>query len=1180
MTLYLCRKILRTMMGTSETNTHTLFRLKAICLICIALQGLLLTYHANGQTTILTENMGSPATTTAIASNTFQNSTGSLTYSGTADIRNSSVSTGYTGATGGGNVFLTNTIGTNFQIANISTIGYATLTLQFGAFKSTTASNMSELVLEYSTNGSTYSALTIPAQPTGTGTASWRLISSISLPVAACNVANLRLKWRQTSATPQFRIDDIKLTGTLPTFSVTYNGNTNTSGSAPTDATSPYAAGATVTTLGNTGNLAKTGYSFNGWNTAANGTGTSQAATSTFTMPSANVVLYAQWSPNTYTVTFDANTGSGSMGTQSIACAASASLTANSFTKTGYSFNGWNTAANGSGTSYSDQASYTMGTSNAMLYAQWTANNNTLTFDGNGSTSGNTASQTIASNATANLNTNGFLNTGYNFTGWSTILNGTVDYTDGASYTMGTASTTLFAVWTIASTPTISTAGALSAVNTTYGSASASPASFSVSGSTLSNGITLTAPSGYELSAGSGYSSSLTLTQSGGTVSSTTIYVRLSATTAVGAYAGNIAITSTGATPVNVATISSTVSPAAITISGLTGVNKEYDGTTIATFTGNAAYTGLVNGESFAVTGTPSAQFITSFIGTNKPITVSGFTAPSSNYILTQPSLSADISAKLLTITGASADNKSYDGNTNATISGGSLVGVVSPDVVTLNQAGSFVSANVGTGISITPNFTLGGASAGNYTLTQPTGLSADITLASQTITFGALANQFVGNADYSPGATANSGLSVTYTISNTSVATIVGGMIHIVAAGSTTITATQTGNNNYAAATSVSQSLTVINPPIAAWDFTGENTVATSSGDIYNSNLDASSSITRGTGATASSGANSFRTTGFQNNGISIVNNDYFQTTLSAIDGYTLSISSINARFAGTGTFYASPGVTSQFAYSLDGTNFTLIGSPLQHTSLAPPAFDLSGISALQNVAPGTTVTIRYYASGQTATGGWGFSSSASGVYGLSFNGNVSAIPSALPVELVSFSAACADDNVTVKWATASEHNTLNFTIQRSEEGTTWNDIQTISAAGNSTTTIDYSIEDRSSIEGTKYYRLIQTDQDGAQKIYGPIQTNCTSEEIGFITYPNPSTGDFTLQFNGKRINGDIVMNIADATGKIVRSVQLNIEHGAQSVCIPSLDLCPGMYHIQLIGDHFQTSVFKHSLR
>jgi uncharacterized repeat protein (TIGR02543 family) len=82
------------------------------------------------------------------------------------------------------------------------------------------------------------------------------------------------------------------------TYSVTYNGNSNTGGSAPTDGNSPYSSGATVTVLANTGSLVRTGYSFTGWNTAANGSGTAYAATGsvTFSMPASAVILYAQWS--------------------------------------------------------------------------------------------------------------------------------------------------------------------------------------------------------------------------------------------------------------------------------------------------------------------------------------------------------------------------------------------------------------------------------------------------------------------------------------------------------------------------------------------------------------------------------------------------------------------------------------------------------------------------------------------------------------------------------------------------------------------------------------------------------------------------------------------------------------------------------------------------------------------
>ncbi|RYE05264.1 MAG: hypothetical protein EOP51_34650, partial [Sphingobacteriales bacterium] len=112
----------------------------------------------------------------------------------------------------------------------------------------------------------------------------------------------------------------------------------------------------------------------------------------------------------------------------------------------------------------------------------------------------------------------------------------------------------------------------------------------------------------------------------------------------------------------------------------------------------------------------------------------------------------------------------------------------------------------------------------------------------------------------------------------------------------------------------------------------------------------------------------------------------------MKTINNYSLSFSSITANVIGTATFMAAPGVSNQFAYSLDGTNFTLIGSPVTTSgsgSQVPiPTIDLSSVTALQNVSSGTTVYFRYYASGQTATGGWGFSSSSSGTNGLAFTG------------------------------------------------------------------------------------------------------------------------------------------------------------------------------------------------
>lgn len=104
---------------------------------------------------------------------------------------------------------------------------------------------------------------------------------------------------------------------TPSTYTVTYDGNGKTGGSVPTDSNSPYEENDEVTVLGNTGTLVKTNYTFTGWNTAADGSGTHYDADDTFTMGTSNVTLYAEWqysftthSPGTYT----AAVGSGGYG--------------------------------------------------------------------------------------------------------------------------------------------------------------------------------------------------------------------------------------------------------------------------------------------------------------------------------------------------------------------------------------------------------------------------------------------------------------------------------------------------------------------------------------------------------------------------------------------------------------------------------------------------------------------------------------------------------------------------------------------------------------------------------------------------------------------------------------------------------------------------------------------------
>jgi uncharacterized repeat protein (TIGR02543 family) len=136
------------------------------------------------------------------------------------------------------------------------------------------------------------------------------------------------------------------------------------------DSSSPYLAGATVTVKSNS--FTRTGYTFAGWNTEANGSGTDYAAAATFSMGNANVTLYAKWTTlPTYTVTYNANGGAGTMTDAGSPYLAGATVTVktNTFTKKGYSFAGWYPAADGSGTAYG--TSFTMASTDITLYAKW-----------------------------------------------------------------------------------------------------------------------------------------------------------------------------------------------------------------------------------------------------------------------------------------------------------------------------------------------------------------------------------------------------------------------------------------------------------------------------------------------------------------------------------------------------------------------------------------------------------------------------------------------------------------------------------------------------------------------------------------------------------------------------------------------------------------------------------------
>ena len=160
------------------------------------------------------------------------------------------------------------------------------------------------------------------------------------------------------------------ITYKLNTYTVSYDGNGSDGGAVP--GVQSFTSGSSATVTG-AGTMTRTGYTFTGWNTAANGSGTPYVAGDYYSSD-ANLTLYAQWQPNTYTVTFDGNNHtSGATTSQNFTYGVPQNLNANGFLRTGCTFVGWNTAADGTGTSYAEGASYTA-TGDITLYAQWYLN--------------------------------------------------------------------------------------------------------------------------------------------------------------------------------------------------------------------------------------------------------------------------------------------------------------------------------------------------------------------------------------------------------------------------------------------------------------------------------------------------------------------------------------------------------------------------------------------------------------------------------------------------------------------------------------------------------------------------------------------------------------------------------------------------------------------------------------
>jgi len=363
------------------------------------------------------------------------------------------------------------------------------------------------------------------------------------------------------------------------------------------------------------------------------------------------------------------------------------------------------------------------------------------------------------------------------------------------------------------------------------------------------------------------------------------------------------------------------------------------------------------------------------------------------------------------------------------------------------------------------------------------------------------------------------------------------------------------------------------IDPPVsvARWNFRGlvgnEASVAaaaTASGITTDP-------VTRGSGYnTSNTLANGFSSavTSFSTSSLAKAktNNEFFQFALSVnlTGDNVLSLYAIDARLRRSG----NGNNNLLWAYSLDGNVYTDIPSSAttftdsDDAGIFRPTVDLRSIAALQALAGGTKVYFRLYGWGATTSGGsFAFGRSATSteatldVSGVSYN--------ILPVQLHTFTAKAQNSKVKVEWQTLSEKHNASFTLLRSDEPTkNYNQIYLTSGQDTKSAATTYQFDDLNPLNGTNYYKLIQTDLDGKQQVYGPVTAKVgLATKNAVTTYASLNTLEVKVNFN-QQANGELALY--NVSGQKINNTSVKLHEGVNAFSIP-VNIPTGVYLLKL---------------
>jgi hypothetical protein len=171
-----------------------------------------------------------------------------------------------------------------------------------------------------------------------------------------------------------------------------------------------------------------------------------------------------------------------------------------------------------------------------------------------------------------------------------------------------------------------------------------------------------------------------------------------------------------------------------------------------------------------------------------------------------------------------------------------------------------------------------------------------------------------------------------------------------------------------------------------------------------------------------------------------------------------------------------------------------------------------------------------------------------------------------ALPIELLFFEALAHNNSTLLDWCTASEINNHYFTIERSQNGSHFESIVQIPGAGNSNQNLCYSANDLQPYQGINYYRLKQTDYNGAST-YSQVVTVFFSEKNTVLLYPNPANELIYIHSSG---SNPLQVEICDAQGKLL--VQTSLQQNQAEINVSGL--YPGIYFMRAFDGNEWTNL------